>query len=359
MNHAPGKPQIRLAQTLRSAPAPPDLIQHTIFPVHIMQLGISAPFAKSSPVVNIPVTYRRYKYYMKCDVHVHSEYSGRCVSPAFLRRVCRESYSAAEQVYATLKTRGMDLVTLTDHDSIEGAEELRRHEDFFASEEVTCRMPSGTTVHIGVYDLTESQHIGIQSRRNDLESLIAHLKEQRLFFAVNHVFSSLTGRRVLEDFDWFISGFPAFETRNGHMLASNNRGAARLARWTRKVGLGGSDGHTLASIGTTYTVVPGARNKQEFLAGLRSGRGRVRGQSGSYWKLMRDVFLISLEMMHDKRWTMLLAPLAVMIPPVILTNYCKEVFFGRYWMRSVTRAYGGAGQVPVWRGGAASGESPA
>jgi predicted metal-dependent phosphoesterase TrpH len=52
--------------------------------------------------------------------------------------MCQESYSAAEQVYATLKRRGMDVVTLTDHDSIEGAEELRRYKDFFASEEVTC-----------------------------------------------------------------------------------------------------------------------------------------------------------------------------------------------------------------------------
>ena len=323
------------------------------------KLAAYTTFAKSSPKDNIPVTSGRYEYYMKCDVHVHSEFSGRCVSPAFLGRMCRESYSAAEQVYATLKRRGMDLVTLTDHDSIEGAEVLRRYQDFFASEEVTCRMPSGTTVHVGVYDLTDSQHIEIQRRRYDLESLLVHLKEQRLFFAVNHVFSSLTGRRVMEDFDWFISGFPAFETRNGHMLARNNRRASRLARWTGKVGLGGSDGHTLASIGTTYTVVPGARNKQEFLAGLRTGQGRVRGQSGSYWKLARDVFLISLEMMHDKRLTVLLAPLVVMIPPALLTNYIKEVLFGRYWMRSATRAYRRAGQVPLWRSGAASGESPA
>jgi predicted metal-dependent phosphoesterase TrpH len=296
---------------------------------------------------------------MKCDVHVHSEYSGRCVSPAFLGRMCQESYSPPEQVYATLKRRGMDLVTLTDHDSIDGADELRRYKDFFASEEVTCRMPSGTTVHVGVYDLTESQHIEIQRRRDDLESLLAHLREQRLFFAVNHVFSSLTGRRVLEDFDWFISGFPAFETRNGHILACNNRRAARLARWTGKVGLGGSDGHTLASIGTTYTVVPGARNRQEFLAGLRDGQGHVRGQSGSYGKLARDVFLISLEMMRDKPWTVLLAPLALMIPPALLTNYFKEILFGRYWMRSVTRTYRRPGQAPLWRGGAASRESPA
>ena len=86
---------------------------------------------------------------MKCDAHAHSVYSGRCTSPAFLGYLCSESSTPPEEVYANLKRRGMDLVTLTDHDSIEGADERRRDADFFAGEEVTCRTPSGTTVHVG------------------------------------------------------------------------------------------------------------------------------------------------------------------------------------------------------------------
>src|SRR5580704_2105930 len=103
---------------------------------------------------------------MKCDLHVHSWHSGMCTQP-IANRICRESYSAPEQVYAGLKNRGMDLVTLTDHDSIGGAECLRRNPDFFLSEEVTCRMPSGTTAHIGVFDVTERDHVEIQRRRDD------------------------------------------------------------------------------------------------------------------------------------------------------------------------------------------------
>ena len=127
---------------------------------------------------------------MKCDLHVHSIYSGPCTTPV-LSRFCKESYSQPEAVYAQLKRKGMDLVTLTDHDSIEGAEQLRRYPDFFLSEEVTCRLPSGTIAHIGVYDINERQHIEIQRRRNDLASLLAFLSEARLFFAINHAFSSL------------------------------------------------------------------------------------------------------------------------------------------------------------------------
>jgi len=35
---------------------------------------------------------------------------------------------------------------------------LRRHPDFFLSEEVTVRMPSGTEMHMGVYGITERDH---------------------------------------------------------------------------------------------------------------------------------------------------------------------------------------------------------
>src|SRR5467141_1894786 len=131
---------------------------------------------------------------MRCDLHVHSIASGMFTAPV-LDRICRESYSEPMEVYNRLKRLGMSIVTLTDHDSIDAAEKLRRHPDFFVSEEVTCQMPSGTEVHIGVYDIGERDHVEIQRRRKDFVSLLMYLTEQKLFFSVNHVFSGLTGRR--------------------------------------------------------------------------------------------------------------------------------------------------------------------
>ena len=80
---------------------------------------------------------------MRCDLHVHSKFSGMCNTPV-LSRICRESYNDPAEVYLRLKQLGMSIVTMTDHDSIEAGEALRRYSDFFLSEEVTCRMPSGT-----------------------------------------------------------------------------------------------------------------------------------------------------------------------------------------------------------------------
>ena len=267
-------------------------------------------------------------------MHVHSYYSGPCTT-AFVSKFCRESYSDPEEVYEWLQRRQMNLFTLTDHDAIEGSEGLRRYPNFFLSEELTCQMPSGTQVHLGVYDIHERQHVQLQQRRNDLVALLIYLSERRIFFSINHVFSSVTGRRELEDFIWFQEYFPAVETRNSHMLETANAHAATLARRWEKIGIGGSDAHALPSVGMAYTEVPGARDKDEFFAGLKAGKGRVTGESGCFSKLTRDVFLIGWEMMREKCWTVLLAPLAILVPAVTYWNYRDEHAFSRRWAAEV------------------------
>lgn len=254
-----------------------------------------------------------------------------CTVPA-LRAVCRESYNEPEAVYQKLKRLGMDLVTVTDHDSIDAAESLRSHADFFVSEEVTCTLPSGTELHVGVYDIGDRDHVEIQRRRRDFDSLAAYLADRRLFFSANHVFSSLTGRRAVEDFALFESVFDAIETRNGHMLALANDHSARLADFASKAEVGGSDAHAMASVGCAYTVVPGARTRQEYLEGLRRGLGKVRGETGSYWKLTRDVLAIGGHMVRESPLTLPIAALGVLVPLIVMGNYLLEAVFARRWM---------------------------
>ena len=271
---------------------------------------------------------------MKCDMHVHSYFSGPCTTPV-ISLICRESYSPPEQVYDRLSQCGMNLFTLTDHDSIEGAETLMRQANFFVSEEVTCRMPSGAIAHIGVFDITEIQHIQIQQRRNDLAALLAYLTERRIFFSINHAFSGLTGMRAEEDFLWFEKYFPAVEALNSQLLQKQNAAADRFARQSAKIRIGGSDAHALPSVGAAFTEVPGARNKEEFFAGLRARMGRAAGKSGSLQRLTRDLFVIALEMMREEQWTTLLAPVAALIPLATALHYRKERKFVRYWSREI------------------------
>lgn len=273
---------------------------------------------------------------MKCDLHVHTIHSGMCTVPV-LNRVCRESYNDPGEVYEVLKRRGMDLVTITDHDSIDAVEPLRRHPDFFLSEEVSCRASSGTSLHIGVYGIEERDHIQLQHRADDFPSLLAYLKERRLLFSVNHAFSGLTGARTRADFEEFAAEFWAVETRNGQMLPAANRYAERMARLAAKPEVGGSDAHTLDCLGRTFTEVGGARNAAEFLEGLCLGAGRVEGESGDYWKLTRAIAEIGISMTREHRWTILLMPLLAAVPLFTFFNLAHETWFAHAWGRKLDR----------------------
>lgn len=267
---------------------------------------------------------------MNCDLHVHTIHSGMCTVPGF-RGICRESYNDPAAVYEKLKRQGMHLVTVTDHDSIDAAEALRRYPDFFVSEELTCTLPSGTTLHVGVYDVTDRQHIELQRRRDDFFSLLEYLTEEDLFFAVNHPLAGITGPRRASDFDLFAAHFPAIEARNGQIIAACNETAEQLAGWLGKITIAGSDAHSLSGLGKTFTAVPGARTKQEYLAGLRRGYGTVRGDHGSVWKLTHGILQIIRELLFEKPWTAALGPLVAALPVATIAVCLRDRALARYW----------------------------
>jgi predicted metal-dependent phosphoesterase TrpH len=284
---------------------------------------------------------------MRCDLHVHTTASGMCNIP-LLDRVCRESYNDPEALYQLLKQRGMDLVTVTDHDSIDAVERLRRHPDFFLSEEVTCHTPSGTELHMGVYGIAEADHTQLQLRRNDLPALISYLTQRKLFFSINHVFSSLTGPRTDSDFAFFEEFFPGMEVLNGQMLEASNRAAASLARRWQKAPVAGSDAHTLHSLGLTFTEISDVQTAREFLAGLSAGRGVAHGVSGDFGKLTLAVMEIGWSMMREKNWTALMAPLFLAVPAVILANTIREYAFESKWSRRLRAGFAGQSvETPV------------
>jgi len=92
-----------------------------------------------------------------------------CTQPV-AKKFCRESYSDPDAVYEKLKSLGMDLVTITDHDSIDGALDLLNQRpdlgDVIVGEEVSCRFPDDeVVVHLAVYGMTESLHRELQPLR--------------------------------------------------------------------------------------------------------------------------------------------------------------------------------------------------
>jgi predicted metal-dependent phosphoesterase TrpH len=296
----------------------------------LCSISSEAPFIYNLPLLHLLFISPLHTIPMRCDLHVHSTGSGMCNTPG-LSRICRESYNQPAEVYDRCKQLGMTIVTVTDHDSIDSAEALRKHADFFLSEEVTVRMPSGSEMHLGVYNILEKDHLEIQRRRADFISLLMYLTERKLFFSVNHVFSGLTGRREPEDFDWFASYVPAFEVRNGQMWPEANLSAARLANKLNKAGIAGSDSHTLSGVALTYTELPGARTVEEFFSGLRAGRGVIHGEHGSYGKLTADIYRFAGSCITEKPWMAAILPLTVLVPAVTAGHWLNEIRFCKQW----------------------------
>jgi len=231
---------------------------------------------------------------MKADLHVHSAHSRHSGSLKFLRS--RDCYSDPDEVYRTAKARGMDIVTITDHDSIGGCLEfMDRHPeatDFVPGEEVSCRFPDGDIeVHLGVYGVTEQLHRDLQPLRRNVWDVIALLRERNVLFALNHLLFFYRGQAPLDSYLRLLHDVPAVEARNGTMLAAHNEMIEAIARESPRLAItAGSDAHTLRRIGTTFIEVPGARTTAEFLAGLRQRMGRPQGAHGTAAALAGDIY---------------------------------------------------------------------
>jgi predicted metal-dependent phosphoesterase TrpH len=233
---------------------------------------------------------------LRADLHVHSWHSRQSGNMRFLKS--RDCYSNPEDVYRTAKSRGMDLVTITDHDSIDGCLEfLGRHpgaNDFFISEEVSCRLPEGNVdVHLGVYGLDERLHRELQPLRRNVFDVTARLREAGVFFALNHLLHFYRGQLPLERYLRLLDEVPALEVRNGTMLAAHNKLVEQLAiarGGDRPLAmLGGSDAHTLRRIGRTWTEAPG-ETVEQFLSSLAHCRARACGKHGRTSAVAGDAY---------------------------------------------------------------------
>ena len=235
-------------------------------------------------------------------MHCHSLHSGRAKHLRFLR--CRDCYSPPLDVYWTAKRRGMDLVTITDHDSVDGCLELLDRlgdlPDFIMGEEVSATLPEfNHTIHLGVYGLNEAQHCEIQRLRSNARELVPYLRQQNLLFVLNHFFHDFgDAERVLDFTERMTDLFDVFEVRNGTQERSHNtligNLVERLRERGRRVGvIGGSDSHTLRRLGRTYTVCP-ATHREEFLEAIRWGRSQVLGAHSNHLSLAADIYGVVL-----------------------------------------------------------------
>ncbi|MGD2099743.1 MAG: glycosyltransferase [Desulfobacterales bacterium] len=259
---------------------------------------------------------------MRADLHVHSKYSQR-PSQWFLQKIdCPESFTEPLDLYRIARNRGMSLVTITDHNCIDGVMEIAHLPGTFISEEVTSYFPEDQCkVHVLVYQIAESQHEEIQKLRGNLFELVDYLQLQGIYHALAHPMYAINDRLTVAHFEKYLLLFRNFELNGDFNPESNEclkRILAGLKRddifnlankheinpnfpepWKKNL-VGGSDDHSSLNIARTFTEVTNADSVDTFLQGIDSGQTNVISKPSSPQNLARNLYSIAYQFYREK-----------------------------------------------------------
>jgi glycosyltransferase involved in cell wall biosynthesis/predicted metal-dependent phosphoesterase TrpH len=218
----------------------------------------------------------------RCDMHVHSTASQ--LSKLGIQRSLHLPECATEpaEVYELAKRRGMDFVTITDHDTIDGALALNHLPDAFVSEELTASFKGEPqAVHVLCYGISPADHEWLQAHREDVETCAVYLSDRNIACALAHPFFAVGAPLTARHRRRLAQLFPVWETRNGSRAKELNLPAYVYIETHGGTAIGGSDDHAGIDIGATFTQSPASATPAEFLGHLRRGDVEAHGAQGS------------------------------------------------------------------------------
>ena len=233
----------------------------------------------------------------RCDLHIHSRFSARSEEWLFRRFDFPDSYSDPRGLHRLLRERGMDFVTITDHDTIEGNLEIADLAGTFISEEVTTYFPQDPCkIHLLVWGISETQHADIVQLRDNIFDLQNYLQRQAIAHSVAHPLYSINGKLEASHLERLLLLFKHFEGINGlrdallsvlarellsgltpekieEMANRHNLQPTHPEPW-RKIFTGGSDDHGGQFVAGAYTETPKAKTAAD--PALQTFRGNKR-----------------------------------------------------------------------------------
>ncbi len=277
----------------------------------------------------------------RVDFHLHSYASNVTDYYAANAFSIPESYSEPIKVYRLLKERGMSIVTLTDHNSIDGVRELldRGLEDVFISAEMTTTFPEdGCNIHVTVANMTEAQFGELHRLRKNVYEMIAYADGEiaaegrntagnRLAYFMTHPLMSTQNRPYgregslgIQHIEKALLLCNCFEIQNGARTRALNELTGtmldtldrthieRLANrygihpkgdtpWLKAV-VGGSDDHSGINPGRTWTTFPhgpSAPTANDIVDAIRRRETRPGGLHGGPITLAHSI----LKLLYD------------------------------------------------------------
>ncbi len=260
---------------------------------------------------------------LRADLHVHSSYSNKPTYWALRKFNCPESYTSPRRIYDIARSRGMDFVTITDHNSIDGVLELAHLPRTFISSEITAHFPeNGCKVHLVVLDLTEATFREIMALRHNIYDLISYLRQEDIVHFLAHPLYAQNDKLTVEIIEKCLLLFTTFEVKNGCRARRFNAATKRLITsldevtidrladrhslhpygvtpW-KKGFVGGSDDHGGLFIARAHTTVHQADSLPGFLHAVGTGGSWADGEDGGPLTMAHSMYGIAYSFYKER-----------------------------------------------------------
>lgn len=205
----------------------------------------------------------------KMDSHIHSEYSP-------------DSKSKLKDIFSVAKMRGLDIIAISDHNTVDGSKEARKltkDDDLLVIPSIEISAAEGHILGFGC-----EEHI-----KRDLPAgeTIDLIHDQGALAIIPHPYCFYR-HGLLCKADYKKLKIDAIETKNARFIAGycNNK-AKILSKKEDLPGLGASDAHYFKFVGDCYSKIDCEKDIDSVFKAIKKGKVEALGKGTSNIKLSK------------------------------------------------------------------------
>lgn len=195
---------------------------------------------------------------MLIDIHTHTSIGSPC------------SILHPEDLIATAKEKGIEAVCITDHDTtraVKICKEIGRKYDFLVLGGMEVRCKEGDVLTFGLWERPPG--------KIKVQELIDLVHDVGGVAIPAHPFR--TEAPSLGDKIWEVRGFDAIEILNGNASDYQNELARKAALKLNLPGTGGSDAHSILTVGEYLTFFEDQiKNEEELIVAIKERKFRAK-----------------------------------------------------------------------------------
>ena len=206
---------------------------------------------------------------LKMDTHIHSEYSP-------------DSKSKLKDIFNVAKNRGLDIIAISDHNTVEGSKEairLTKNDDLFVVPSIEISSLEGHILGFGCEE----------NIKRDLPAgeTIDLIHDQGGLAIIPHPYCFYR-HGLLCKADYKDLKIDAIETKNARFIVGycNNK-AKKLSKKENLPGLGASDAHYYKFVGDCYSKIDCEKDIDSIFKAIKKSKVEALGKGTSNIKLSK------------------------------------------------------------------------